>query len=229
MRRTYISPEFNYKAVPGSFNMLESSSFFGSKMLEIEDSISIKNENIIYYQSATGEQIDLAVERTLPQLVYDTVEDKRIYSTLNIDDSKLKGFRDENVPWILDIQVNTILSNYLFAVMKKFRTFEGLPNNLTYDNSVNAALRQYIQKNVINRYRFSKIEFYLKSISLLTTGRLKYDNRWNVNIETGANLFSKFQTETEFGTEDLRVLFFQPESANSFCFDYYYNLYFEKI
>ena len=46
MRRTYISPEFDYKPIFGTMNMLEQSSFFGSKMLEIEDKIDIKNENI---------------------------------------------------------------------------------------------------------------------------------------------------------------------------------------
>ena len=46
MRRTYISPEFIYQKVNGTFNMQEHSSFFGSKMIEIDDEIVIKNDNI---------------------------------------------------------------------------------------------------------------------------------------------------------------------------------------
>jgi hypothetical protein len=51
MRRSYISPEFDHNDVYGTFNMIEESNFFGSKMLEIEDSIYIDVQNLIYYQN----------------------------------------------------------------------------------------------------------------------------------------------------------------------------------
>jgi hypothetical protein len=47
MRRTYISPEYQKRAVYGTLNMVEESTFFGAKMLEIEDTISIDNQDII--------------------------------------------------------------------------------------------------------------------------------------------------------------------------------------
>ena len=50
MRRSYISPEYTESSIYGTFNMLEESNFFAAKMLEIEDSIYISNQNIIYYQ-----------------------------------------------------------------------------------------------------------------------------------------------------------------------------------
>ena len=56
MRRNYISPEFNYVPVYGTLNMEEESSYFGSKMLEIEDSINIGNESVVYYQNQNNEQ-----------------------------------------------------------------------------------------------------------------------------------------------------------------------------
>jgi hypothetical protein len=77
MRRTYISPEFEYKKVHGSLNMLEQSTFFGSKMLEISDKIEILNENVVYFQLPNGEQLNLEAEKNLPQVVYDTVLDKQ--------------------------------------------------------------------------------------------------------------------------------------------------------
>jgi len=61
MRRDYISPEYKSVRVYGTFNMLEESNFFGSKMLEIEDSIIISNQEIIYYQNENGEQIDYSI------------------------------------------------------------------------------------------------------------------------------------------------------------------------
>jgi hypothetical protein len=46
MRRSYISPEYQNKAVSGTLNMLEESTFFGAKMLEVDDSIKIENQDI---------------------------------------------------------------------------------------------------------------------------------------------------------------------------------------
>jgi hypothetical protein len=229
MRRTYISPEFEYKKVFGTFNMSEKSSFFGSKMLEIEDKIEIKNESIIYYQNLTGEQLDLVAERNLPQIIFDTVTDKNKNHKLILDDSQLEPDRNGNTAWILDIEVKTILQNYLFATMKKWRTFEGISNDITYDNNVNIALTEYITKNVINRYKFTKLEFFLKTIDLLTLNRRKWENNFDVNIETKDYLFTKFQTQTEANDLDIRLKFYQSKPGSQYSFNYYFNLYFEKL
>lgn len=229
MRRTYISPEYEYKKVYGSFNMLEKSSFFGSKMLEIEDKLEIKNENIIYYQNVNSEQLDLAAERSLPQVVYNTISDKGTNHTLFLDDSQKDVDRNGNTAWILDIEIKTILENYIFATMKKWRSFEGVTNEMTYDSNVNSALSDYIEKNVMSRYKFSKIELYIKPIELLTLGRLKFSNTYDVNIETPENIFTKFQTETDSNDKDIRLKFYQSKPGNNFSFSYYYNLYFEKL
>jgi hypothetical protein len=84
MRRNYISPEFNYEPVYGSFNMLEQSSFFGSKMLEIEDNLNITNDNLVYYQLISGEQIDEVSERSTTPIVYDQALDKSKNHTLQL-------------------------------------------------------------------------------------------------------------------------------------------------
>ena len=76
MRRSYISPEFKYDKVFGTYNMLEQSSFFGSKMLEIEDTISISNQSILYYQTSNKEQLDISVENSLPSIIYVSSDDK---------------------------------------------------------------------------------------------------------------------------------------------------------
>jgi hypothetical protein len=229
MRRTYISPEFDYTKIWGTFNMMEQSSFFGSKMLEIEDNLQIKNENIIYYQNSNSEQLDLIAERNLPQVVYDTVLDKQRNHRLFLDDSQIDTDRNANTAWILEIDIRNILENYIFATMKRWRSFEGITNNMTYDGSVDAALSDYIKKNVINRYKFSRVEFYLKSTDLLTIGKLKFVNTYDVNIETETNLFKKFQTETDQNDLDIRLKFYQSKPGGQYSFSYYYNLYFEKL
>ena len=76
MRRTYISPEFTYNLIDGSFNMKEESSFFGSKMMDIDDEIFVGPQSIVYYQNANNEQLDFAIEKTLPEVIYSSPDDK---------------------------------------------------------------------------------------------------------------------------------------------------------
>jgi hypothetical protein len=226
MRRSYISPEFNYAPVNGSFNMLEQSSFFGSKMLEIADSIEIKNESIIYYQQSNNEQIDLSIESTLPQIVYDTVQDKALNHTITIDNSQ----KNNNPRWIINVKIREILKNYIFANLKKYRTFEGIENTMVVDKNVNESIKKYIELNVLNRYKFKKIELYYKPVDLLTSGSLKLDNKFDVNIEIFPNtLFSKIQTETDPEYRDIKVSFYQDKDFSKFSFSYYFNIYFEKL
>ena len=70
MRRSYISPEYQNRAVYGTLNMVEESTFFGAKMLEVEDTISIDNQDIIYYQRTSGEQLDISTETSLDSYIY---------------------------------------------------------------------------------------------------------------------------------------------------------------
>jgi hypothetical protein len=233
MRRTYISPEFQYKKVYGTFNMMEHSSFFGSKMLEIDDSISIKNDTIIYYQLDNGEQLDAASEERLTTelspIIYNAVVNKSNNHKLMIDDSQSDSDKDGKARWILDIQIQSILRDYIFASMKKYRTFESVTNNMTVNNSVNAAMKEYIDKNVLSRYKFTKVEFFIQSVDLLTIGGLKYGNKYDSTIESPSTIYTKFQSDTDANDLDIRLTFYQDKPASQYAFNYYFNLYFEKL
>ena len=105
MRRNYISPEFDYVPVYGTLNMEEESSFFGSKMLEITDSIIIGNDNLIYYQNINNEQLDLEKEDDFPPIIFNTLNDKKINHSLVLDDSQTDAERNSFAKWILTINL----------------------------------------------------------------------------------------------------------------------------
>lgn len=232
MRRSYISPEFTYNNVFGTYNMIEQSSFFGSKMLEIEDSIKIADNNIIYYQNLNNEQLDLLIENSLSPIVYNASNDKNSNHTLVVDESQTKYQLENNTKWIMNIDLSQILSDYIFAILKQSRTFEGVKNAMTLNNDVNFAMRNYISSNVLNRYKYSKIELYLKYNDLRNQNILRYKNNWSTNptsIQTDANLLKRVQTETAYDYSSLRVLFDQEKPSSQYSFDYYFNILFEKI
>lgn len=229
MRRTYISPEYQNRAVYGTLNMVEESTFFGAKMLEIEDTISIDNQDIIYYQKLNGEQLDFSVESSLSSIVYSSSTNKLNNHTLELDTTQPKYQLDNNTRWILTIDLKTIIIDYLYATLKRYRTFEGVKNEMTMFNDVNVGVRNYIQSNVLNRYKFKSIDLYVRYQDLRNQSLLRYKNNWDNNIINPTYNLIKFQTETEFDESSIRITFNQEKPSNTYSMDYYFNILFEKI
>lgn len=229
MRRSYISPEYNNVPVYGTFNMVEESNFFAAKMLEVEDTIYISNQNIIYYQRSTGEQVDLAIESSLPTQVYSASDNMKSHQRLTLDESQLNSQKESNTKWILDIDLRDILSDYLFAIMKRYRTFEGITNPITKSNDVNTAIREYITNNVTNRYKLSRLDLYVSYTDLRSQNVLRYKNTWKYTIASDSNLLKKKQVDVAFDESTVKVLFTQEKPSSLYNFDYYFNILFEKI
>jgi hypothetical protein len=224
-----MSPEYSNTQIYGTFNMVEESNFFAAKMLEVEDSIYVSNQNIIYYQKSTGEQIDLAIESSLPTQVYSASDNIKSHQKLTLDDAQLDSQKESNTKWILNIDLRDILSDYLFAVMKRYRTFEGISNPLTRTNDVNTAIREYISNNVTNRYKLSRLDLYVSYTDLRNQNVLRYKNTWKSTISLDSNLLKKKQMDVAFDESTLKVLFTQEKPSSQYNFDYSFNILFEKI
>lgn len=229
MRRNYISPEFEYKEVFGTYNMVEESNFFSAKMLEIEDSILINNQNVIYYQMPNGEQLDLSVENTLQSYVYSASIDKEKNQILSIDTSQTEYTKENLTNWYLDINIKGILANYIFSELKRYRTFEGIRTNMNSYNDVNAAIKGYINHNIIDRYKLSRIDLYLKYKDLRSQNLLRYKNSWNYDIVNPSYKLTKFQSEMSTDGSYTRLTFNQQMPSSAYSYEYFFNLYFEKL
>ena len=227
MRRSYISPEYYNNNVYGTFNMVEESNFFGAKMLEVEDTISIDKQDIIYYQKLNNEQIDISIESSLTSYVYSSTNDKFDNHTLIIDESQSKYQLEKDTKWIIDIDLNKILSNYLFATLKRFRTFEGVKNNMNKYNDVDVAIRNYIKYNVLDRYKYKSIYLYVDYKDMREQSLLRYKNNWNINTPVGSKL-TKIQTETAFDNSTIKLTFNQEKDSSDYNFDYYFNILYKE-
>jgi hypothetical protein len=227
MRRTYISPEYHNNLVPGTINMIEESNFFSSKMIEIEDELEVNNIDIIWYQNSKNEQIDISIESTFEPLFYSTNNDKKVNHILKIDETQSEYQKERNTRWIIDIDSEKILTNYLFANLKRYRTFEGVTNNSTIYNDVDVSIRDYIDYNIRNRYKIKKVDFYLAYRSINEENTLRYKNNWNINLPSNS-LYDKYQIITEPDQSNVRLIFNQLISSR-YIFDYYFNISFDKI
>jgi hypothetical protein len=232
MRRTYISPEFNYNRVFGTFNMREESTFFGSKMLEIEDSLDLHNQGIIYYQSSNFEQIDISIETSLTPIVYSTSDDKKINHTLIIDDSQSDSQRNTQTRYIMNIDLKTILKNFLFATLKQYRTFEGVRNNMCYSGDINTSIKDYIEKNIVDRYKFERVDLFLKYVDLRDQNVRRFNNIWSIDtddVSKSEYQLKRFQTETDFNDSTVKLTFNQEQSSQIYSFEYYFKLFWSKL
>lgn len=229
MRRNYISPEFNTNKVYGTLNMLEESNFFGAKMLEVEDSLLISTENFVWYEMASGEQIDFDTETTLDPKILSSSDTKKGLHRLYLDESQTQYTKDNSTNWIMDINLGEILSKYVYAKIKTRRTFEGIRSNTTIYNDVNQAIYKYIELNVLNRYKISRIDLYLSYVDLKSQNVLRFQCNWNDNIVNTNNLTRKFQTVFDFDFKNVRLTFKQERPSTQYKFDYFFNLFFEKI
>jgi hypothetical protein len=231
MRRSYISPEFEYNRVFGTLNMKEESSFFGSKMLEIEDSLELHNQGIVYFQNLLNEQLDLDVEKTSNPIIYLVSDDKKSNHTLVLDDSQNDFQKNGLTKYIITIDLKAILENYLFAILKQYRTFEGVRNSMCSTKDVNFSIRNYITKNVVDRYKFDRIELYVRYQDLRDQNLRRYSNVWvsDESISVKEYLNSKIQTDTEFDFSSIRVLFNQEKSSQEYNFEYYFKLFWVKL
>jgi hypothetical protein len=229
MRRSYISPEFGKKNVFGTLNMLEEGNFFGAKMLEIEDKLSVTNENFVWHEMSSGEQIDSQTESILDPIVLSSAISKLNNHTITIDPTQTQYTKDNATRWILDINIVGILTDQLYAKMKNARTFEGVRSRTTIYNDIRIAVAKYIEMNVVNRYRMSKFELYLKYIDLRSQNVLRFNNTWNENVMTSEYEQRKFQTVSDYNDKRLRVIFSQEKPSTQYKLDYFFNVYFEKI
>ena len=231
MRRNYISPEFEYRKVFGTLNMKEESTFFGSKMLEIEDIIELHNQGIIYYQNSNNEQIDLDIERSLNPIVYSASDDKKNNHTLVIDKSQSDPQRNNLTKYIMTINLKNILENYIFATLKQYRTFESVKNTMCYTKDVNFSIKEYVIKNVLDRYKFDKVELYMRYVDLRDQNVRRFVNTWYTSndIISSEYLNKKIQTDTEFDQSSISVLFNQDKSSQQYSFEYYFKLFWVKL
>lgn len=229
MRRNYITPEYTYTNVNGTLNMVEQKGIFGSKLINIEDMILLDNKDIVYYQNSLNEQIDILQESLLSPIIYSISDDKNDKHTLLIDEAQSEFEKKKNTKWILEINIQDILVNYIFSRIKEYRAFENVKNSATSFNNVNTAIRKYIEFNLLSRYNYKSITLYIKYNSLKDSGFLRHQNIWDTNINQKENIHSKIEIELNSDKSKLICMFTQEQVATSANFSYYFDINYERI
>lgn len=249
MKNNLILRKFKTSRVPGTLNMIEEKSFFGSKMLEIEDDVIIDNETIQYSQFFTSGDRDLVKNNGFQYYDCEThVGDETVF-TLNLtslknDNHTIKEsqqnvkIREISTIWEYTIDVKTILKEYLFVKIKENRAFKSVYYDDLLNKDINQSIYYYIEKNVLDRYKFLNIDMYIEYISIEndqkigTSSVLKYNPEYTFEAKQKGDLESNLNVVKKFPSNGLGELFMtynQTESSKNYKFNYYFDINYQKI
>jgi hypothetical protein len=253
MRKSFITKEYSQEARPGTLAMQEKRSFFGSKIMEIEDIIRVDENQIIWTESrdkAQGVGIEDQTGRIDPNDLKNENHGIRIYPQQSDQD------RLENTRWEITIDINTIIRDWIFGQIKRSRAFEGISNNQTFSNSVDTSIYEYIDSNIFPRIKFTTIDMYVVYYDLGDTYTLngeetialQYDTLYRPDLiqpsqssgESNAQFLvrqrlwknsirvTNFQLTTDPFGNVATIVYKQTQSSQKSKFDYYFDVIYEK-
>jgi len=253
MKENLILKKFKKEQVNGTYNLLEEETFFGTKVMEIEDEISLKDNGIQYYQyfyNVTDPndetQIELARNNGYQyNEINEILEDFFLLDIVRLkaeNHTILKQQQTEideknNTKWIIQINLKKILIEYLFAKIKERRTFKSIKYFNLINNSINDSIYDYIEINLLDRFKFNYLEFYSKYTDIrdntVYSNVLKqFDPQFKSDIETAANKDNSVNVQIDNFIDPLAPItidYFQKKPSTEWKFDYYFNIYLMKI
>jgi hypothetical protein len=250
MRKSFLTKEFSLEPTPGTMNMQEVRSFFTSKVLELEDVMVVGEEDITWFESKDSTQ-GIGLDNQNMRL--DMFELKRLNHRVRMSPQQTVDDKMNYTKWEFSFDIKKIIRSYLFAQMKKNRTFTDMENRKTLHGSVNTAMYEYIDRNVLPRIQFAGITMYIRYYTL---SELQENNvvslQYNVDFrkdllqlsplsgETTAQFENRlhahrrdakvtnFQLTTSPDEETATMVYKQVQSSLYHKFDYYFDVVYKK-
>jgi len=242
MKDNLIIKSYKTENIIGTKQLKDISMFFGGKMFDIEDKIIINNNTIDY-----SEYVDPVLKNTGYQFLSDAdiLLNETVYS-INLFDLKNKNHTIEllqqnktdlkfNSKWQLNINIKKILKEYIFSKIKNSRAFKCITYSDILNKDINSSIKTYIELNILNRYKFSYIEFFVKyydigKININSNLTLKFNPKFDMSIENENNKITNLNViYNQNKIDNLIVNYNQLYPSTNYKFDYYFNLKFEKI
>lgn len=241
MKSDLMLNKFDKIPVAGTNSVKEFRNYFGSKMVEIEDSIIIDDISIQYSEiqedgNNNGFQ-DYVVNNMEIIKIINLTDMKKLYSSIELLPQSSVDL-ENNTRWVIKINAKKILQEYLFLKLKENRTFKCVYYKDLYGYDVNTFIRYYIDENILNRYKFDRVDLYVNYINVATYNdvfgdvSLKYNPIMNKNIAVSDNLVKNVnlqQISNIIYLDELKIAYNQIKKSTEYKFDYYFNIHYTKI
>jgi hypothetical protein len=139
-------------------------------------------------------------------------------------------FQKENSSkWVMTVESKDILRNHIFAILKSSRTFEGLKNNYVTSGSVDQAIFEYINNNILKKYALKEITLYLDYVDLCNDDTLQYLNAFDQTIVQDSLKITTMEQTISSDESIITLRFNQAKPAYNYSYKYYFNLKYEKL
>lgn len=228
MRKNSIVREYRDTPLSGAINMQERANFLCGKMMDVEDTLRVRSR---------------AIADT-----YDAVKYRAINSA-TIDASQTTQEQNALTTWVFEFDAKYLLREYLYNeifTQNPFSVFNQLDQEDTLGKKSGLACIDYIDSNIIDRYRLKEFVLWTAYYEL-KLGRVPGSGSSAENPEI--KLLSKtpvYNFNAVPGTGDpdnlketialkqyldgkYEIRFKQKKSSQYFTFIYYYDAIYEKI
>lgn len=238
MKSDLIISRYKTENIIGTKSSYDARTFFGSKMIDIEDSILI-DDSLVQY----SEIYDTDDRRNNGYQYYDDVDFLEKIYLVNLFDVKdnyhtiITGSQGNverriNTSWIINIGWKDVLIEYLYLKLKEARTFKTIKFENVLSENINLYIRKYIEHNLLSRYNFDSIDFYIKYYDLDggdedTDPNLVFNPIFDASIKSEENKIKNVNSTTF--PETLTVQYKQTESSQYKKFHYYFDLNIVKV
>jgi len=244
MKSNLIIRKYDTTKAKGTRSATEIKSFFGSKLLDIEDDIYINDISIKY-----SEVVDkINIKNDHYQYYGDNIFQPETNILKSLDDVKYENHSidvysqvdrpNNNFEWIMVIDARNILKEYLFLRLKESRVFKTIKSDDLVERNINAYINNYIDINVLNRYNISDLSFYASYFNVVDKATifnkdqvLKGPN-FNKNVFTEANKIKNVNIMTPDYLNNLntvKIIYNQTKDNRIYKFDYYFTISYIKI
>ena len=238
MKSDLIISKYKTEKIIGTKSSFDARTFFGSKMIDIEDSILIDDSEIQYSElfdttdkRNNGYQYYVDLDNAEKIYLISLFDVKNDYHTTTLDSQSGVDLR-LNTNWTILVNWVDILIEYIYLKLKEARTFKTIKFQNVLSENINLYIRKYIKNNLINRYGFNSIVFYIKYFDLDggdddKDPNLVFNPVFDPSIKSEENQVKNVNT-TVF-PEILNIQYKQTESSQYKKFHYYFDLNIDKV
>jgi len=250
MKKSFITKEYSQEAKAGTFSMLEKRNFFGGKILEIDDIMNVNQNDITWIEASDNTQ-GVNIDNKTQTL--NTSSLKGDEHTLRIYPKQSTSEINQFTTWELVINIENIIKSWIFAQLKKFKTFSGIRNDETKSGEIDSAIKHYIELNIIPRIEFATVYLYIRyfrigEIDNTTQVALKFDTKYTEftiipppksgetteELLLRSEIFKESIQATNFNLnvgvfgKQATILYKQTKTSENYKFDYYFDVVYRK-
>jgi len=221
----------------GTKNMNTVRSFFGTKLIDIEDNITINNISLKYTDYSGYQNYDEKVLGTYEtEKTIDLTKLKTDNHTIILQTQDMFNI-ENNTKWTIEIDVREILKEYLFGKLKEARTFRSIKTENTLNSDINDSIYMFIENNIMDRYETDRVELYIKYDTLLShdvfnKDLLQFTPTFKETVYKSEYIikdFSLIKTDQFENLTPIKLSYSQTKKSSEFKFDYYFDIKFKKI